>query len=175
MTRLQLLRTWWLPCLAPLLASCGGGGASPAPTGISCTLGLTTYADATSSGIDIVQSGPTQAVARPLTGCAISSLQSARLRLCIQHSQVSELTAQLTLPIASGPLGSLMLDPNASSAEISFCSLSQGNIYTVTLPTTALTAVSSLNTSWNVAVIDQTSNNQAGKFVSWSLVLAGLK
>ena len=161
--------------MALWLASCGGGGSPASPVGTTCSLALTTYADGGSSGIDIQQNGPTTAVARPLNGCEIGSLQSARLRLCIAHSQISELTARITQPITSASLGALTPETSFTPAEISFCSLSQGTIYTVAIPVNALSPVQSLNTSWNVAVIDQTGNNQSGKFVGWSLVLTGVK
>ena len=175
MTIVKFPRALLWPVLAACLADCGGGGSAPAPVYATCTLALNGYAEGHSSGVDILQNGPTHAVSRPLTGCDISRLQSAQLKLCVQHTQIQELTAQLTLPVLSSTLGSLSPDTSASTADINFCTFNNGSIYTVSLPPSVISAVSSLNTSWNVAVVDQVSNSYSGKFIGWSLLLTGQK
>jgi hypothetical protein len=176
MTIVNFPRALLWPVLATCLAACGGGGSSaPAPVYGTCTLALNGYANGQSSGVDILQNGPTQAASRPLTGCDISQLQSAQLKLCVQHTQLQELTAQLTLPVFSSTLGDLSPDTSASVADINFCTFNNGSLYTVSLPPSVISAVSSLNTSWNVAVVDQISNSNSGKFIGWSLILTGQK
>ncbi len=172
---MQLLRLLCLACLTWFLASCGGGGSSPTPVSTTCSLGLTTYADTNSSGVNILQNAPTNAVARPLTGCDISALQSAQVRVCLEHSRVDELAIQIVEPLTSPQWGNLVADTTASAAERNFCAFNNASIYTLMLPNAVLSGIQSLNTSWNVAVIDRNNNTNTGTFVSWSVVLSGLK
>ena len=172
----------WLATLfatASFLAACGGGGVGESDAGqdkVSCALNLSTYADGNvaGSGYAIAQNGNlTQAVPRRLDGCAIRSLASARVSLCIRHAAPNELHAQLILPV-TGPLWT-QLTPHllASAQDKRFCDFNNGSVYAMDIPIEALAALPSVNDRWNAAVIDTLQNNQSGSFISWSLLLTG--
>lgn len=172
----------WLATLfatASFLAACGGGGVGESDAGqdkVSCALNLSTYADGNvaGSGYAIAQNGNlTQAVPRQLNGCAIRSLDSARVSLCIRHAAPNELHAQLILPV-TGPLWT-QLTPHllASAQDKRFCDFNNGSVYAMDIPIEALAALPSVNDRWNAAVIDTLQNNQSGSFISWSLLLTG--
>jgi hypothetical protein len=162
------------------LASCGGGGNSPPVASISttCTLNLSIYADgnANGSGYTIQQGGaPTPAVPRQLDGCTITTLESARLSMCIRHDDPSELNAQLIAPVSSPLLTHLTPNLTPSTEDKSFCDFNHGAVYAMDIPISALASLTSLNARWNASVTDTVQNNKAGIFVSWSLLLSGKK
>lgn len=158
--------------LGGLLASCGGGNQGPS----TCSLALSVYADgnANGTGYAIAQGGAsTPAVPRQMNNCSITSVQSARLSMCIQHNAPSELNAQLILPVTS-PLVNVLTPLASPSAEDKlFCDFNNGTIYAMDIPTNIFASLPSLNVLWNSAVTDTVQNNQTGSFVSWSLVLRG--
>lgn len=177
MTSMHHLRTLGVASLLALLAGCGGGHNSVSPTvtatETSCSLGLGIYANGASSGMAISQSAPTQAVARPLQGCTITRLASAQLRLCLTHSDVTELNARLTSPVSTDLLGPLSEEIGTPEADRAFCALSGARVYVLALPTEVLASAPSLNANWTVEVIDLLNNHLGGTFVGWSVVLAG--
>lgn len=159
------------------LASCGGGGGGgTSGDSTTCSLGLSVYADgnANGTGYAIAQGGPsTPAVARQLSNCTITSLQSARLSMCIQHTAPSELTAQLILPVTAPLVTTLTPNLSPSVEDRSFCDFNNGTIYTMSIPTSTLASLPSFNVLWNSTVTDTVQNSQSGFLVSWSLLLSG--
>ena len=182
---------WLVPLFAVtcFLTACGGGGGgaspasdapgnTPSTASITCTLNLSIYADgsANGSGYAIQQGGAsTPAVSRQLDGCAISSLESARLGMCIRHDDLSELNVQLILPVTAPAQAPLTPNLTPLSEDKQFCDFNQGTVYAMDMPIHTLTSLPSLNTRWNVAVTDTVQNNKSGFFVSWSLLLSGKK
>lgn len=181
---------FWLASLFAatcFLAACGGGGGgtvSDAPgnnansASTTCTLNLSIYASGSTegTGYPIQQDGAsTPAVSRQLDGCAIKSLESARLGLCIRHNELSELNAQLILPVTAPVQRPLTPNLTPLSEDKQFCDLNQGTVYALDIPVNALTTLPSLNARWNVSVTDTVQNNKTGVFVSWSLLLSGTK
>lgn len=179
---------WLAPLFATtcFLAACGGGGSPagdapgnpPGTVSTTCALNLSIYADgsANGSGYAIQQGGAsTPAVSRLLDGCAITSLESARLSMCIRHDDLSELTAQLVLPVMGPVQTSLTPNITPPSEDKQFCDFNQGTVYATDIPINALASLPSLNVRWNVAVTDTVQNNKLGFFISWSLLLSGKK
>ncbi len=179
---------WLVPLFAVtcFLAACGGGGSpasdaagnSPGTVSTTCSLSLSIYADGSGNGTGyaIQQGGAsTPAASRQLDGCAITSLESARLDMCIRHADLSELTAQLILPVTAPVQAPLTPNLTPLSEDKQFCDFNQGTVYAMDIPINKLTSLPSLNTRWNVAVTDTVQNNKNGFFVSWSLLLSGKK
>jgi hypothetical protein len=164
---------------ASFLSACGGGSSDASQVNASCSLKLSVYANGSSdksSGYAIQQGGAaTPAVSRQLEGCAIKSLESARLSMCIRHSKPEELNAQLIAPVIGQILTRLNANDAATEEDKDFCRFNGGAVYAMDIPTEALAGLPSLNVGWNVAVIDTSENNQTGSFISWSLLLSGKK
>jgi hypothetical protein len=169
------------------LAACGGGGGgtvtdssgnTPNSTNTTCTLNLAIYANGipNGTGYTIQEDGAsTPAVSRQLDGCAITYLESARLGLCIRHDEISELNAQLILPVTAPVQRPLTPNLTPLSEDKQFCDFNRGTVYAMDIPVNALTTLPSLNVRWNVSVTDTVQNNKTGVFVSWSLLLSGTK
>ena len=181
---------FWLTTLLAatfFLAACGGGdgatvnddqGKTPNFGSTTCALSLSVYASGSTqgSGYSIQQGGAsTPAVSRQLDGCAITSFESARLGMCIRHDNISELNAQLTLPLMAPVQSPWTPNLTPLREEKQFCDLNQGTVYVLDIPIKALTSLPSMNAMWNVAVTDTVQNNKTGFFVSWSLFLSGQK
>ncbi len=164
---------FWFFCVAVTgsltLAGCGGGS-TPAPQSVSCELPLK-YADGINGGyrIDAV---PGQAVPRQFNACNLTQIQAATVSLCLDHPQISELSAQLVLP--NNSTQSL----NLQSAQIAggTCLLT-GKLFTMTLPSTALPSINSLQGDWTVRLTDtnQISTTPVGYLVGWSLKMDGTR
>jgi hypothetical protein len=151
------------------LSGCGGSDpARPAGMATQCTLPLK-HADGLSGGYSI-NSGA-QAVPRQFNPCAIQQLQAASVSLCIDHRQLSELSAQLILPNQS----SLELD--LQTASLGGSCLISGRLFTVSLPVSRLQTFSGLGGDWTVGVRDndRVSSTPMGYLVGWSMQAEGLK
>ncbi len=154
---------------ALLLAACGGTSTPPGPVQGLCELPLK-YADGISSGYAIGTS-PTLSVPRQFNTCAISQVQSASLGLCISHTQISELTAQLILP------DNTRLALDLQNAPSSGTCLLTGQLLTMTLPNAALQKISGLRGNWQISVTDTNAvaPTPVGHLVGWSLSVGGLQ
>lgn len=151
------------------LSGCGGSDpARPAGMASQCTLPLK-YADGSNLGyrVDPVA----QAVPRQFNPCSIQQMQAASVSLCIDHRQMSELSAQLFLPDQK----SLNLDLQTASQGGS-CLIS-GRLFTVALPASRLQAFSGLRGDWSVNVSDnnRVSSTPMGYLVGWSMQAEGLQ
>jgi hypothetical protein len=171
----------WMTTLfltASFFSACGGGGGDTGHVSASCSLKLSIYANGTDdgSGSAIQQGGTaTPAVSRQLEGCAIKSLESAQLSMCIRHSNPEELNAQLISPVMGQVWTRLTAKLGVTAEDKIFCDLNDGTVYAMDIPLESLAALPSLNVRWNAAVIDTLQNSQTGSFISWSLLLGGKK
>ncbi len=151
------------------LAGCGGSDpAQPVDKSSQCTLPLK-HADGLSSGyrIDPVA----QAVPRQFTACAMEQPLASSVSLCIDHRQISELTAQLILPNQS------TLDMDLLTAAQGGTCLISGRLYTASLPASRLQGFSGLRGDWTVRVRDNNlvSSTPMGFLVGWSMQAEGLQ
>lgn len=133
-----------------------------------CSLAMA-YADGNTSGNRIEPVA--QAVNRQFNPCAIRQVQSLTVGLCMDHQQISELTAQLVFP--NGSTQSLNLQGASSTGA---CLIS-GQLYQTTLTSGNLQSLSSVGGNWSVRVHDenQASTTPIGTLVGWSLRAEGLQ
>jgi hypothetical protein len=150
------------------LTACGGGSNPAGGSSTQCLLPLA-YADGMSSGIRIDPQA--QAVNRQFNACSIQRTQSLNVGLCLGHSQISELSAQLLMP--NGTLLSLPLQGVNSAGAC----LVGGQLYETTLPANQLQSLTSLQGPWTVRVNDNNpvSTTPIGFLVGWSLQASGLQ
>lgn len=151
-----------------VLLGCGGGDtAAPAGTTKQCELPLK-HADGLNGGyrIDPVA----LAVPRHFNPCSIQQLQEASLSLCIDHQQISELSAQLILPNQTN------LGLDLQTATQGAVCLNSGRLLTLSLPVNRLQVFSGLNGDWTVQVRDENSvsSTPMGYLVGWSIQANGL-
>lgn len=157
--------------LAGSLVLWGCGGSDPARSSSlpsQCALPLK-HADGLSGGyrIDAVA----QATSRQFSACAMEQPLAASVSLCIDHRQISELTAQLILPNQS------TLDLDLLTAAQGGTCLISGRLYTASLPASRLQPFSGLRGDWTVRVSDnnQVSSTPMGYLVGWSMQAEGLQ
>lgn len=149
------------------LSACGGGGASTSTLSrpVQCQLDLQ-YANGAQSGIAI--NPVANAVVRQFNLCDIVTAESATLDLCIQHGNLSELSANLIWPDRS----TLPLDLSTASHGSAAC-LFTGTLLTITVPTASLVQFRNLQGNWGISVTDQVPGYASGSFVGWSLQVKG--
>lgn len=168
---------WLAPLFATtcFLAACGGGGSGGGPetspptskTAV-CELPLQ-YANGSGGGYTINNS-LTESVPRQFNTCAVQTIQSASVSLCIDHPQISELTAQLRMPNST----TVALD--LQKAQPGETCLISGKTFSIPLPITDLPLPNSADRNWTVGVTDTNSvSNQAGYLVGWSMKVEGLE
>jgi hypothetical protein len=155
--------------VSSFLAGCGGSDpAQPVGKTSQCALPLK-HADGLSSGyrIDpVAQTVPTK-----FTACAMEQALAASLSLCIDHRQISELSAQLILPNQS------TLDLDLQKAAQGAACLNTGRLLTLSLPANRLQVFSGLKGDWSVQVRDndRVSITPMGYLVGWSMQAEGLQ
>jgi hypothetical protein len=152
-----------------ILAGCGGSDpARPADMTSQCALPLK-YADGSNLGYRIDPAA--QAVPRQFNPCAIQQPLAASVSLCIDHRQMSELSAQLILPNQSS------LNLNLQTASLGGSCLISGRLFTVSLPVSRLQTFSGLGGDWTVVVRDndRVSSTPMGYLVGWSMQAEGLR
>lgn len=172
-TSKMVFSKFWFFCAAvtgSLTLTACGGGSTAATQSASCELPLK-YADGVSGGyrIDAV---PTRAVPRQFNACPLTAMESASVSLCIDHPQISELSAQLVLPNNTVQ----PLDLQTAQRPGGLCLLT-GKLFTMTLPGSALHSVSDLQGHWTVSLTDtnQASTTAVGYLVGWSLKMDGTR
>lgn len=160
----------WAVLVGSLFLSGCGGSDSVQPVGkaTQCDLPLK-HADGSSGGYSI--NFEAQAVPRQFNPCAIQQLLMARVGLCIDHRQISELTAQLILPNQSS------IDLDLQTAGQGGSCLISGRLFTVSLPVSLLQAFSGLRGDWSVNASDndRVSSTPMGYLVGWSMQAEGLQ
>jgi subtilisin-like proprotein convertase family protein len=165
-------RTAACSMVAFLLTACGGG--SPTTTSIheSCKISLL-YANGSANGSGTpISTNLTESAPRKFNLCPLQTINSASVNLCLDHPQISELTAQLRLPDNSTL--PLTLPTTASGPAC----LTNGTLFNVHLPATGLPHPNSGNGNWTVGVIEtnkQFASNSRGILVGWSMDVEGLK
>lgn len=148
-----------------VLTGCGGGSSAPPAVLVpqTCGFGLV-YADGGTSGYAV---NPVAiSVPKSITPCGITQVQSVALGLCVSPADVSELRVQLL------SAGSAPTTVSLGSTLPSGACLDSGTLYTVSLPTGAL---SSISDRWQLSVQDTVSGYNSSYFVGWSLEVKGLK
>ena len=158
-----------LLCFTLLLSGCGGADTTRSvEKADTCELPLK-HADGLNSGIRIDPEA--SAVPRNFNTCAIQQLQSAMVSLCLDHQNLSELSAQLIFPNQTP----LILDiKNASRG--SSC-LITGQLFTWPLPVQRLQDFKALRGDWSVKVRDNdaVANTPMGYLIGWSMRAEGLQ
>jgi subtilisin-like proprotein convertase family protein len=166
------LRTAACSTVAFLLTACGGGNPTPASIQDNCKISLLyTNGLATGSGTPI-KTTLTESAPRKFNLCPLQKINSASVTLCLDHPQISELTAQLRLPDNS--ILPLTLPKTASGPAC----LTNGIPFSVPLPANVLSHPNSGNGNWTVGIIDTNTlsvSNPRGIFVGWSMHVEGLK
>jgi hypothetical protein len=156
------------------LAACGGGGSAAyvPTTSTTCTLPLQ-YANGSSSGMGITPQATSSD--RHFNACNMTQLQTARLTVCINHPNLSEVSGQLRLSGNSV----LALSANSGAAVGTSCLAQSGGATTVrefTLASGSLASTAFSSGPWSVTLSDALpDNNQSGYFVAWALELQGLR
>lgn len=132
-----------------------------------CTLPMA-YANGAASGNRIEPVA--QAVNRQFNPCPMRQVQTLTVGLCLDHQQVSELTAQLVLPHGTTP-SLTPLGPSTGACLIT------GQLYQTTLHAGSLQSLRSLEGLWSVKVQDQNqvTTTPTGSLVGWSLRAEGLE
>lgn len=169
MTTVRLLLL--LTC-ALVISGCGGGGgpapsAVPASTPQTCGFDLM-YADGATSGY--VVASTVTSVPKSILPCGITQVQSVTLGICLKPAQTNELKVQLLN--TGNPAITLDL-ATATVTSSSKCQLDQGTMYSMSLPSNALS--SNLNGNWQLSVQDTVPGFTSSTFVGWSLEVKGLK
>lgn len=164
---------FWFLCAAVAgsltLAGCGGGS-TPATQSASCELPLK-YADGANGGYRI-GAASTLAVPRQFNACTLTQIQAASVSLCIDHQQISELSAQLVLPNNT----TQTLNLQSAQTPGGTCLLT-GKLFTMTLSSAALQSIGGLQGDWTVSLTDtnQVSTTPVGYLVGWSLKMDGAR
>ena len=151
------------------LMGCGGGGSTQTAGSVTpCEMPLK-YADGLNGGYSI--NTVAQAVPRSFNVCTIQQPLAASVSLCIDHRQMSELSAQLILPNQSS------LNLNLQTASLGGSCLISGRLFTVSLPVSRLQTFSGLGGDWTVVVRDndRVSSTPMGYLVGWSMQAEGLR
>lgn len=170
-------RVWLATLFAAscFLAACGGGGgdspvtnSNATPKTAVCELPLQ-YANGSQGGYTITSS-LTESVPRQFNACPVQTIQSASISLCINHPQISELTAQLRMPDNS------TFDLDLQNAQSGGTCLISGTLFNMPLTINGLPLPNSGNRNWTVGVTDTNSvSNQTGYLVGWSMKVEGLE
>lgn len=163
-------------CVAASLSACGGGGGGapdvPA-TPDQCTLGLA-YVNGQNSGIAIAETQDWTAqineVARTFTpSCPLLKIERIQVQMCVAHTQLKELRAQLLAPNNS------RIDLPLSAPESNCMGVSNHQLITVTVNGDLLAQPTGLNGNWRVQLRDLKPGFGSGSFIAWSLRLEGVK
>ena len=110
-----------------------------------------------------------QTVDRQFNSCPVKRVQSLRVGMCIDHPQISELSAQLVFP--DGSAQSLSI-PSASGADA--CRLGALFLQT-TLTSGGLQSLQGLTGKWSLKVTDNNPiTTTIGYLVGWSVQAEGL-
>ncbi len=174
MKRLPLLG---LLGLTALLASCGGGSAYVPTTPASCSLPLQYTNTATSNGIAIPESTNwsqiNTEVNRSISSCGLQRIDKLTVALCLQHTDITELRAQLVS--SNNSTVSLALQ---SASQTSACpgldNDTRSLLLTTTLQGSSLNNTNQANGLWLVQVRDFVPGYASGSFIGWSLQLDGV-
>lgn len=149
-----------------VLAGCGGDGASSGGSGSPpCDLSMA-YADGGTSGrrIDPVA----QSIGRQFSNCAIKRVQSLTVGICMAHTQINELSAQLVLPDGSAQ------NLNLQNISATCPGLIGGQLFQSTLTSTSLQSLQGVSGNWSVKVTDNNlATTSIGSLVGWSLRAEG--
>jgi hypothetical protein len=166
------LRTAACLVVALLLTSCGGGNSITASIQDSCKIPLL-YANGSGTGSGTpIRTRLTESAPGKFNPCPLQKINSASVTLCLDHPQISELTAQLRLPDNSTL--TLTLPTTASGPAC----LTNGTPFSVPLLANLLPHPNSGNGNWTVGVIDTNTlseSNPRGMLVGWSMSVEGLK
>jgi subtilisin-like proprotein convertase family protein len=160
----HFLGTVFACCLS--IAGCGGG----TPTiqtdqpPLSCSLN---WAWSNPSGQNGNEVNPSADVSWDNQTCAIQTATQASMTVCITHSDLTELSLQLTRPDQV----SLSLPAIANAPNTGTCR--DGSPYTYQLDAASL-ASRPLNGLWSLRVTDTSpNNNRSGYLIGWSLAIQG--
>ncbi|WP_146183148.1 hypothetical protein [Limnohabitans sp. Bal53] len=166
------LRTAACLLVAFLLTACGGGSPYTASIHESCKISLL-YANGFATGTGTpIRTTLTESAPRHFNPCPLQNITSASVALCLDHPQISDLTAQLRLPDNSTL--SLTLPTTVSGPAC----LTGGTLFNVPLPANRLPLPHSGSGNWTVGVTetDETyESNPRGFLVGWSMQVEGLK
>ena len=150
-----------------VLAGCGGGSAPSGGLPTACELPLA-YANGGTSGNRIDPMA--QTIDRQFNPCPIKRVQSLTVGMCIDHPQISELSAQLVFP--DGSAQSLIIQ-NTSGADA--CRLG-GLFLQTTLTSGGLQSLQGLTGNWSLKASDNNPvTTDIGSLVGWSLRAEGLQ
>lgn len=169
---------WLVPLFAVtcFLTACGGGGGgggpetttNPTPKTAVCELQLQ-YANGSNGGYTINNS-LTESVPRQFNTCSIQTIKSASVSLCLDHPQISELTAQLRMP------NNITVALDLQNVQPGETCLILGKSFSIPLPINGLPLPTSADRNWTVGVTDTNAvSNQAGYLVGWSMKVEGLE
>jgi subtilisin-like proprotein convertase family protein len=179
LSELCMRSPFWLATLFAatcFLAACGGGGggggpettSNPASKTAVCELPLQ-YANGSNGGYTI-KNTLTESVPRQFNTCPIQTIKSASVSLCLDHPDISELTAQLRMP------NNITVALDLQKAQPGETCLILGTSFSIPVPINGLPLPSSADRNWTVGVTDTNSvTTQAGYLVGWSMKVEGLE
>ncbi len=167
------LRTNTLLALTFLMASCGGGGGDGAPTPSSsavCDSGTLWAAYPATSGSAIPDNNSTGlSVNWDNQNCALQTVSSATLEICLDHPRPADLTWTITPPASSIALA---LTPPANwNSTSSSCDSGRGKFQPIDLLSTVSSTVSTQG-NWTLRVKDQALGD-SGTLIQWRVVIRG--
>lgn len=170
--------------LALFLAGCGGGGSSnqsntppndPADQGrsASCDSTLLWAAEPTPSG-SLIPDNNSTGLTRQWNNesCALTTVTSARLDICLSHSAPSDLVWSITPPSAtrSGPSALTLSAPNNWNSTGNACDSGQGKQQSFDL--LAVTTLPTTSGRWTLQVSDLKAFDN-GTLIQWRVRLEG--
>ena len=152
------------------LSSCGGGGTTALLAEATCDSSRLWAAHPSTSGTAIPDNNSQGITVRwENQNCALKSVSSAKLELCLKHDRPSDLVWSLTHP--SGTSSANISVVNNWNANDEICQFNSGKFQRVSLQLGNHIATQG---DWVLQVKD-TQLGDTGTLIQWRLILEGLK
>lgn len=166
-----------LIAMTGFLVSCGGGGdnnSSPL-TAASCDSNTLWAAPRTDSGLGIPDNSNTGiSVTWDNQGCALQSVNSVSLDICLTHPQPSDLQWQITSPSSNVPVDiTVPVNWNTTGAVCDLVNGGNGKLQRIDLLQSVSSTVATRGL-WTLKVRDSRQGD-VGTLVQWRLLIEGLR
>ena len=168
------VRTFGVLCLTLGLAACGGGNSStPAPlNSATCDSNALWAVPQSSNPLGIPENDPAGiSVTWNNQNCALQSVTSAALEICLNHTSPSDLAWTIASP-TSGSAAPFTAPSNWNTTGSS-CATGAGKLQQINI-LSAVQSTAGAHGLWTLNVSDRSPGN-TGTLVQWRVIVGGLR